>query len=163
MILLYLLKAYKMIQYSNVQRQWKIESIPSEQWTWEKKRYYFITLFIIDFSPSFALTLILLPLSYNKRMHIESSKNHISYIIHCFLFFIHWTNCCKVCIFLSGCKNKVLSVDRDMDFFQLPFSLMREKLFWEYFSFNIQKLPSQNSNIVPTCEKQSENCNLWWL
>ena len=37
-ILLYVFKAYKVVQYSNdVQRQWKIESIPSEQQTWEKK------------------------------------------------------------------------------------------------------------------------------
>lgn len=148
-----------------MQRQWKIESILSEQWTWEKKSKILFHNLIYNwiFTFFFALALILLPLSYNKRMHIESSKNHISHIICCLLFFIHWTNCCKVCIFLSGCKNKVLSVDRDMDFFQLPFSLMRDKLVWEYFSFNIQKLPSQNSNIVPTCEKQSENCNLWWL
>lgn len=165
MILQYLFQAYKIIQYSNVQRQRKTETIPSEQRTWEKKvRYYLIILFIIEFSPFFALTLMLLPLSHNKRMHLESSKNNIiSHIIHGFLFFIHWTNCCKDCILLSGCKNKVLGVDRDMDFFQLPFSLMREKLFWEYFSFNIQKLPSRKSNIVPICEKQSENCNLWWL
>lgn len=95
---------------------------------------------------------------------MRAAKKHIiSHVIYWFLFFIHQMNCCKDCILLSGCKNKVLCFDKDMDFFQLPFSLVREESFWEYFSFNICKLPSQNSNIVPTCEKQSENCSLWLL
>lgn len=53
-----------------------------------------------------------------------------------------------------------MGIGSDMYFFQLTSGLVKEKLFGEYFSFNIQKPPSQNTNIVPTCEKQSENCNL---